>query len=536
MKKRTLFSVFLTFVMFVTASISLFACSCGGSNEIVLKDPSEDENKSIKISLNCEGDVRASYEILIEEFNAVYDANVTASFTSDSDVYWQQLDSAISAKNAPDVFYCDPSSVRQFANKNGALPLDTYLQYEIDILDGKVSVNNDYPHIDYHDILSESIKYYTYNRETCTLGDGTIYAIPKDASGYAMGYNKNVINKAILMGRWPENLLFPWQYTDSEGGVYDDYASAKASGKTVSQVCYTWQQFVSACQACQFTEASTGTKYYGTGLLDEWAMHSWIWTAGGDYISADGTTMTIKDEKFVQGLQEFVDLHLKYDACQPYEDSLSSSHYDKWKNGQVAFFSVGNWDIGAYDAIDSSILDYDVMPTPKKDADSEWYTYRGTLGFAVNKLTQSPTLATRLALWLSASGEVSNERIRYSSDSDLTDGIAKGAYNWLTKIKKVQLPNKTADLNTYLADDTLRPTNKQVYADIVLGSNGKVFPSARTYNDEWWEIFYGSIGKIWAGENANPEMTVREYVDYINDSCQEALTKSIRAEQKDSKR
>lgn len=518
----------------ITACANLFAC--GGSDEIVLKDPSENENRNLRISLNCEGDVRAAYEILIEEFNAVYDANVTASFTSDSDVYWQQLDSAISAKNAPDVFYSDPSSVRQFANKNGALPLDAYLKYEKDIISGAITVDNDYPHVDYTEILSESVEKYTYDRATCTVGTGSIYALPKDASGYAMGYNKNVINKAIALDRWPSDVLYPWQYVASDNTVYDDYAAAKASGKTCKQVCYTWDQFVRACQACQFTEEGTGTKYYGTGLLDEWAMHSWIWTAGGDYISEDGTTMTIKDDKFVEGLQEFVDLHLKYNACQPYEDSLSSSHYDKWKAGQVAFFSVGNWDVGAYDAIGTEVLDYDVMPTPKKDANSEWYTYRGTLGFTVNKRTESPTLATRLALWLSAGPEYTNSRIKYGADSDLTDGTAKGAYAWLTKIKKIQLPNKTEDLTTYVADDTLRPANKQVYVDIVLGTNGRTFPSARTYNGEWWEIFYGSIGKIWAGENAEPEMTVRQYVDYINDSCQEALTKSIRAEQRDSKK
>lgn len=522
-------------VLVLTLTALTGTIGCGG-DEIVLKAPSETESKNLTISLNCEGDVRASYELLIEEFNAVYGANVTASFTSDSDVYWQQLDSAISAKNAPDVFYCDPSSVRQFANKNGALPLDNYLKYEIDIIEGRVTVDNDYPHIDYRDILDESVKYYTYDRATQSLGTGVVYALPKDASGYAMGYNKTVINKAISLGRWPQDLLYPWQYVAEDGTVYDDPVSAKNSGKTCEQVCYTWAEFVSACQACQFLDESNQTKYYGTGLLDEYAMHSWIWTAGGDYISEDGTQMTITDEKFVTGLQEFVDLHLEYDACQPYEDSLSSSHYDKWKAGQVAFFSVGNWDVGAYDTIGTELLDYDVMPTPKKDAQSEWYTYRGTLGFAVNKRTQSPTMATRLALWLSASGEYEDENIVYGNDSDLTDGVAKGAYNWLTKIKKVQLPNRTEDLNTYLQDDNLRPANKQVYADIVLGDNGKIFPSARTYNDEWWDIFYGSIGKIWAGENAQPEMTVRQYVDYINESCQQALDKSIRAEQKDSKR
>ena len=533
MKSKTITKL-LSGVLCACIALGSFGC---GNDEIVLQDPSETESKSISITLNCEGDVQAAYELLIEEFEAVYQANVDARFVSDSDVYWQQIDSGISAKNAPDVFYSDPSRVRQFANKNGALPLDNYLNYELDILEGRVVVDNNYPHIDYRDILPESLDYYKYNRETCKLGEGTIYGIPKDASGYAMGYNKNVINKAVSMGRWPEGLNKPWNYIGADGTVYQTLEDARASNQTYKQVEYTWAEFVSACQACQFVdETNNGKKYYGTGLLDEWSMHSWIWTAGGDYISEDGTTMTITDPKFIEGLQEFVNLHLIYDACQPYEDSLSSSHYDKWKAGQVAFFSVGNWDIGAYDGIEKSILDYDVMPVPKKDENSTWYTYRGTLGFTVNKRTKSPTLATRLALWLSASGKVEDESIVYGSDSDLSDGLASGSYHWLTKIKKIQLPNKTEDLTTYLQDDTLRPENKQVFADVVLGTNGKLFPAARTYNDEWWTIFYGSIGKIWAGENAEPEMTVEQYVNYINQSCQDALTKSIRAEQKDSKR
>ncbi len=434
---------------------------------------------------------RSIYSRIIEKFTDESGIKVNAQLVN-GDGYAETLTASLGTKNAPDVFYANPAAIGRYALNQVILDLKPYLEAE------KATGLN------YENFLDGVVDYYRYDTVTKTKKTGdAIWGIPKDVSSYPLGYNRKIIELSVDLGFWEQHTK-KGVWAERVGGMPLPWEIDDRTGK---QIIYTFEEFTNACYATKFTHENI--EYFGTALIDTWAMHSWIWAAGGDWLSADGQTVTVNTPEFIAGFTEFIDLMDNRGISQTREQMGIKPHYDRWMAGQVAFFNVGVWDVAAFEGVSKDLLDYGLMPPPRKnDASNDWYSYIGTLGYAVSSRTVVPQEAVKLALYMSLSDE---------------------SYNRMTKYQTIQLPNNKEKLSEYLADESIRPENKGVFLDIVQNGHGKLHPSAMAYNSLWYDTFIAELSKVWKVTDNDPsgEMSPAQYVAYIQPKMQAQLDIAI---------
>lgn len=441
---------------------------------------------------------RGIYQRIIDAFVEETGIKVNAELVN-ADGYQSTLSASLGTKNAPDVFYVNPADIGTFANNGVILDLKPYLENE---------KNNG--GFDYTEFMEETLKYYRYDTSTKTRGEGDAqWAIPKDTSSYPMAYNKLIIDRAVANGNW-ERETKKGIWANREGGMPLPWeADPLEPGNT--QINYTWEEFTNAARALSFTE--DGTTYFGTALLDTWAMHSWIWAAGGDWLSEDGTQVTVNTPEFIKGFSEFIELMDHRGVSQTREQMGIKPHYDRWMAGEVGFFNVGVWDVAAFEGVSKDILDYALMPTPRMDRESghTWYTYVGTLGYAVSARSSVAEDAVKLALYMSLSEE---------------------SYIRMTERQTIQLPNSTKRIQEYVENDNIAPLNKQIFLDVIQNGHGRLHPTASAYNSLWYDAFIDELSKVWKVTDSDVagEMTPAEYAAYIQPKMQELLNYALEDE------
>lgn len=476
---KKIFSIFLLFVL----SFHLFGCNGG--------------NKKLTIFIWGQAHERAIYEKIIEKFTEETGIEVDPQLVN-ADGYAETLSAALGTPNAPDIFYANPTNIGVYANNGVILDLKPYLEAE-----------KEAGGYDYTDFLDGVLDYYKYDTETKRRGEGdAIWAIPKDISSYPLAYNKIIIEKAVSNGRW-ESETKKGDWADREGGMPLPWENDPRTGE---QIVYTWEEFTNACRATKFVE--DGVDYFGTALIDTWAMHSWIWAAGGDWLSEDGKKVTVNTPEFIEGFTEFIDLMDNRGISQTREQMGIKPHYDRWMAGQVAFFNVGVWDVAAFESVSKDILDYGLMPTPRKDnsEDSNWYTYIGTLGYAVSAYSKFSEEAVKLALYMSLSEE---------------------SYLRMTKAQTIQLPNSKTKLEEYVNDERIPPVNKKIFLDVIQNGHGKLHPTAIAYNSLWYDVFINELNRVWKVTDADEsgEMSPADYCAYIQSKMQEQLDIALQDEE-----
>jgi len=455
-----------------------------------------DKNSGLTIYIYGQTHERSIYQKIIDKFTEETGIIVDAQLVN-ADGYAQTLSASLGTKNAPDVFYANPTNIGAYANNDVILDLKPYLEAE-----------RQNGGLDYTNFLDGVLEYYKYDKETKRRGEGdAIWAIPKDISSYPLAYNRLIIEKAVENGRWvAETKKGNW--ANREQGMPYPWENDPRTGE---QIVYTWEEFTNACRATKFTE--DGMDYFGTALLDTWAMHSWIWAASGDWLSADGKTVTVNTPEFIEGFTEFIDLMDNRGISQTREQMGIKPHYDRWMAGQVAFFNVGVWDVAAFESVSKDVLDYGLMPTPKKndDPNSDWYTYIGTLGYAVSSRSDCPEDAIKLALYMSLSDE---------------------SYMRMTKAQTIQLPNNKTKLTEYINDNNIPPENKRIFLDVIQNGHGKLHPTAVAYNSVWYDTFIAELNRVWKATDADlsGEMSPAEYCAYIQPKMQEQLDIALQDE------
>lgn len=441
---------------------------------------------------------RGIYQRIIDSFVEETGIKVNAELVN-ADGYQNTLSASLGTKNTPDVFYVNPADIGSFANNGVILDLIPYLEAE---------KNNE--GFDYNQFMEETLKYYKYDTETKKRGEGdALWAIPKDTSSYPMAYNRLIVNRAVENGRWEQETK-KGIWANREGGMPLPWeADPTEEGNT--QIVYTWEEFTNASKAMSFKEDNT--TYFGTALLDTWAMHSWIWAAGGDWLSADGKKVTVDTPEFIKGFNEFIELMDYRGVSQTREQMGIKPHYDRWMSGEVGFFNVGVWDVAAFEGVSKDILDYGLMPTPRMDREegNTWHTYVGTLGYAVSSKSEVPEDAVKLALYMSLSEE---------------------SYVRMTERQTIQLPNSKDKMQEYIDNESIKPENKQIFLEAIEGGHGRLHPTAAAYNSLWYDAFIDELSRVWKVTDSDDqgEMTPAEYVKYIQPKMQELLDYALEDE------
>lgn len=427
------------------SSIALLT-GCGGNSN---KDGGSGDSKGEELTFMFRGgqDEKKAYEAAIKKFEEKEDVKVKIVVT-DADQYATKLQAAISGGKVPDVFYIEQSNLMPYVD-NGVL-LDITDQVE----------KSDF---DLNNIWEYGVNSYRYDGKK--VGQGALYGLPKDVGPFALGYNKDMFKDAGV------------DLPDKDEPL-------------------TWDEFIEVCQ--KLTRDSDGDgklDQWATGFNVNWSLQSFVWSNGGDWINEDKTKVTVDTPEFAEALQVFADLQNKYEVTPSISDAQTLDTYQRWMNGEIAFFPVGPWDMSTYAKLN---FEYDLIPWPTGKTGKS-ATYVGSLGIGVSAKTKQPDKAVKLVEYLSASEE---------GQQQLLDA-------------EIQIPNLIDMAEEWASDTESVPSNKKEFLDIVQ-DYGRPMPAAQTYNAEWYDEFFINIQSVLDGDQS-----AADYVKEVQPRMQEKLDSAI---------
>lgn len=440
------------FILLLGSMLVLSACSGGGDKDKA--SGGKDGDKQLTFMFRGGTDEEKAYKAAIKQFEADHPGVSVKVVVTAADQYATKLKAAITGKQIPDVFYIAPGDVRSFAHSGVLLDLTEYIE------------NNENINLD--NIWQYGVDSYRFDGEK--QGQGSIYAMPKDVGPFALGYNKTMFEEAGI----------PVPDKDTP---------------------MTWDEFIKVNQ--QLTKDNDGDgkiDQYGTGFNINWVLQSFVWSNGADFLDESQTKVTVDTPEFAEALQWFADHQNKYKITPSIEDAQTLDTYQRWMNGELAFFPVAPWDLSTFDR--ELDFDYDVIPYPagKTGKTASWI---GTLGIAVGATTKHPDLATELVYYLSA-------------DPDTQKALADA---------RIQIPNLKDMAKEWAADTSMRPENKEEYLQIV-EDYGRALPANNTYNAEWYDYFFDNVQPVLDGKK-----TAAEYVKEVQPKMQELLDNAIQLEE-----
>lgn len=402
---------------------------------------------------------KAIYQSLIDRFMEQTGANVTFEVTT-SDEYAAKLLAYKSAGDMPDIFYVGPEAVASNVDDGYLLPLDDYVSEE--------TVNDLWPAI---------ATAYRYDGKAA--GAGSLYCLPKDLSTFAFAYNKTLFDEAGL------------EYPDSANP-------------------YTWDEFVEVCKKLTVDKDGDGEiDQWGTANALQWALDAFIYTNGGHFLNEDYTEVVIDGQKeFVDALQFFADLTVKYGVTPTYEQDVALGGYQRWLAGQIGFYACGTWDVAAFMDQNTFPYEWGLCGWPVGSTGVSM-TRNGSVGFAVSADTQWPNAAAQLATMLS------------------TDLEGQKVLAGETTGNSIQLPNimsyAKGDFKKCVEDGVVPyGDNIDVIYNYIEGTDkyeGIFVETTYTYNSDWWtEFLNGGYEDLLTGDR-----TAEQYCADVQPAMQAAL-------------
>jgi multiple sugar transport system substrate-binding protein len=199
-----------------------------------------------------------------------------------------------------------------------------------------------------------------------TTADGTQFGLPRDLNVIALYYNKDMF--------------------DAAGVAYPDDT-------------WDWAKLVEVGK--QLTKDTNGD-----GTPDQWGVYtettdmenawsSFVWQAGGDILSADGSTSALDTDQAAQGIQFLQDLIWKEKASP--DPAIFAETGDAFEQGKAAMEINGSWLVPTHEAAG---LAFGIAPLPKGPAGQA--TSVNPTGAVVYKGTKSPDAAWALVKYLAS--------------------------------------------------------------------------------------------------------------------------------------
>lgn len=487
MKKKVV-GLGLAVVMVMT---TLVGCGSGGKGG---------KKTKLTVAVFAQEHEQAMYKEVISQFEE--DNDCTVDFQVAGDQYWPELEASLTANTAPDVFYLGVADVKKRVWANKVVALDELLDTS-----------------SLKEIWPEALNLYRYNEEKDILGEGKIYALPKDFSAVSMAVNKAIIGKRRLE---IEALV-----SSGELPFFPEIDANK------NLPVYTFTEFATLCKVLTFEDNTlpgtvASNNVYGTHLWEDFTLQPFIWGAGGNYLNEDRTKVLYDTPEFIEGYEGFMKI-IEMGGSGLSTDETTG--YLKFLEGRCAYFPCGTWDVGAFQAIatDEAInpnkewFDFDVAPWPISDdfkdlsieeRQDKWAGRVDSIGYAVSESSKNKELAAKLAYTLSADEEVQRFISKAGGQLPNIVSMAKGEY---------------------LTDDSYFPESRLVFVNMLEGQNGKRIPMTYTFNDLWHsEAFISGVDSVWSyyeGSDKGVEpMDVKTYINSIVDLAQQKLDESIEDE------
>ncbi|GAB4084522.1 sugar ABC transporter substrate-binding protein [Myceligenerans cantabricum] len=414
------------------------ACSTGSST---------DDDGKITFMFRGGEDEKAAYQEAIDRFSADTGVEVEVIVT-DADQYATKLQAAISGNNVPDVFYIEQASLQSYVTSGVLLDI-TDLVAESDI--------------DLENIWEYGVDSYRYDGRLQGTPEGALYGLPKDVGPFAMGYNKTLLEE--------EGIGLPDEDTP-----------------------LTWDEWLDIMkQVTKDVDGDGKIDQWGTGLNVQWNLQALAWSNGADWTNEDKTEVTVDTPEMAESLQYIADMTTVEEVTPSSEQQATLDTYQRWMEGELAFFPVGPWDVSTYNELD---FEYDLIPYPA-GASGVPATWIGSLGIGVSATTAMPEDAVELVTYLSADE---------TAQQTLVDA-------------GIQVPN-LKDAAAEWAEEEGSPANRQEFLDVV-EDYGRPMPAAVTYGAAWYDEMWTNIQPVLDGKQS-----AEEYLAEVQPRMQQLLDES----------
>ncbi|MCQ2982379.1 MAG: sugar ABC transporter substrate-binding protein [Treponemataceae bacterium] len=423
--------------------------------------------QKIKVLLYMQEHEKKIYEKIVADFAEEHKdeiAGIEFEITT-QDEYNTKMIAAMTANDMPDIFYIGPESVRSYVDNGRALALDSYIDAS--------AVNNLWPAI---------IGAYRYDGNE--IGKGSLYCLPKDLSCFAFAYNKDIF--------------------DAAGLPYPDPNKP-----------YTFAEFLDVCKKLtKDTDGDGEVDQWGVANADAFGMTPYLYGNGANFLNEDYTKVVVNENKaFREAFQYYCDLTSKYHVTPSVEQDTALGGYQRWLDGQVAFYACGTWDVAAFMDKNTFPYNWDLCGWPVgPSGDGRSTAWLGTVGYAVSSKAKNPELCAKLIQKLSTDLDgqraVSGETTGHSLQLPNIRDYAKSNFKTLVKEGKIPYANNVDVIFGYIEGNDKY--------------NGIFTETTYTYNGEWWNIFLEGIANC-----KNGSVTVDDYLATVQPKMQKALDTAI---------
>ncbi|MEW6224087.1 MAG: sugar ABC transporter substrate-binding protein [Chloroflexota bacterium] len=348
----------------VVAAAALFAAACGATTPTTAPPPSAPPATSAEPGTSGPGaspgysgpPVTIEYAIwgdpaeinsqkaVVEGFTAA-NPSITVDVTvADWDAYWDKLQTGLAGGAAPDVFAMDGPLGPDYQTRDVLLDLTPYIQaegYDLGQLD------------------DNAVRDFT-------TPDGVVFGLPRDLNVIVLFYNKDMF--------------------DAAGVAYPDDT-------------WTWDKLVEVGK--QLTQDPDGD-----GTVDQWGIYtettdmenawsSFVWQAGGDILTEDGTTSALDRPESAAGIQFLQDLIWKEKVVP--DPAIFAETGDAFEQGVAAMEINGSWLVPTHQAAG---INLGIAPLPAGPAGKA--TSVNPTGAVVYAKTDAPEASWLLAKYLAS--------------------------------------------------------------------------------------------------------------------------------------
>ena len=395
-----------------------------------------------------------AYDAVIKKFEQDYNCKVRYNKVAVGE-YRTKLNSVMAdatGKSTPDVFYVPSGMLWNLVISN--------------------KIENLQPYIDKSDSISESdlwelAGWYQYRFNGEKLGEGDIYAFPKDVGPWSMVYNKTLFEEMGVPLPDPD---VPW----------------------------TWDDLV--------REGAKFNRLNESGRRDVFAL-AWlsvyptVWQNGASFLSEDYRTVRVTDDKFIEAIQFIADCINVYKLTPSPDEQSSLDAYTRWIQGQVAICNAGPWDVAVYDKL---TFEWDYMPYISGNTGIQATTL-GNMGLAVSSDSQNKELAFELARYLTTNAEA--QESLYKAGQIVPNLISLAKRDYLSYVTK---------------DAPVTRVNAQEWIKI-LEDYGRPEEEALTFNSEWMQPFNNGVGMVFNGST-----DARAFCESVAPTMQALLDESFK--------
>ncbi len=423
-------------------------------------------DKTLHVFLYMQEHEKNIYEGLVKQFVEEHKDEIKEVVfeVTTQDEYNQKMIANMTANDMPDVFYVGPAAVRSYVDNGYILPLDDYVDAE--------TIGS---------VWGTTQTIYRYDGSK--IGEGSLYALPKDLSCFAFAYNKDLFDAAGL-----------------------DYPDPNKP--------YTYDEFTKVCEALTIDKDGDGeVDQWGVANADQWGMTPFLYSNGVKFLNDDMTKVNVaNNEQLKEALTFYTDL-TKNGLTPSVEQDTALGGYQRWLDGQVAFYACGTWDVAAF--MDKATFPYnwDLCGWPVgPSGDGRSHTWMGSVGYCVSATSENPDLSAQLIAKLS------------------TDVEGQKAVSGITTGASIQLPNITELAYGEFKDAVNNGTVPYASnVDVIFGyfDGNDHYDAALqefdyTYNAEWWTPFWSGVFNI-----KNGDITVEDFLQQVEPEMQEALDEAI---------